>query len=204
MGRDYRTATCGWLKQPALIFAGLVLTEQAARADVGVPMIVLVWPASWLLLLLIVPIEAAVARRVLGVDQPKAWKMTGVANLVSSLAGIPITWFLLVILQLAAGGGTAPGIDTLQQKIYAVTVQSPWLIPYGGEDLQWMVPTATAVLCVPFFFMSVWIEYLTARRYFERDRRRDVLRWAWSANALSYGFLVGLLALDVMLNLPRR
>jgi hypothetical protein len=37
----------------------------AARADVGLPMLALVWPAAWLLLLVIIAVEGWFARRML-------------------------------------------------------------------------------------------------------------------------------------------
>ncbi len=53
-----------------------------------------------------------------------------------------------------------------------------------------MVPAAAAVLCVPFFFMSVMVENLVARRFFEKEDRLAVLRWAWQANVLSYSLVM--------------
>jgi hypothetical protein len=157
-------------------------------------MLVVVWPCSWLLLLAIVPIEAAVAVRVFEIGWKKSLTMSGAANLVSTIVGIPVTWVLLVVLQLSLGGGRAYGLDTVWTRVIAVTFQSPWLIPYDVNP-NWMLPTAAAVLCIPFFFMSVAVESFCARR-FTKDRRRLAWHWSWIANGITYGCIViGLIAI---------
>ena len=160
-----------------------------AHADAGAPMLALVWPCAWILLIPIILVEAVVAVRVLKLGFWAGVKIAGIANLVSTLVGIPVTWVLLVLIQMLTGGGGAWGIDTIPRKVLAVTWQSPWLIPYESE-FYWMVPAAAAVLCVPFFFMSVWCENLVARRFFAKEERPNVLRWAWKANLLSYGLVI--------------
>ncbi len=173
----------------------LVVSTAPARADAGVPMLAIVWPSSWFLLLAIIPIEAAVAVRVLKTGWKKNLIMVSVANLASTILGIPVTWFLLVVCQMLAGGGGAYGLGTDQSRMIAVTLQSPWLIPYD-TDLPWMIPTAAAVLCVPFFFMSVFVEEMSARRFVPKESHPLLRRWSWIANSLSYGCIVlGLLGL---------
>jgi hypothetical protein len=129
--------------------------------------------------------------------------MAASANLVSTLVGIPVTWGILVFLQLITGAGAGWGLETPLQKVLAVTVQSPWLIPYEG-DLDWMVPAAAAVLCVPFFFMSVWCENVVARGLVEKSLRPNVWQWAWLANSLSYGLILLFLGMKLLLILHHR
>ena len=64
----------------------------------------------------------------------------------------------LAVIELVLFGGAA-GMDTGLQRVYAVTVQAPWLIPYD-DAFWWMVPTSVAVLTVPFCAMSVALEYV--------------------------------------------
>ncbi len=173
----------------------LVVSTAPARADAGIPMLLIVWPSSWFLLLAIIPIEAAVAVRVLKTGWKKNLIMVSVANLASTIVGIPVTWVLLVVCQMLVGGGYAYGLDTDQSRMLAVTLQSPWLIA-PVSDLPWMIPTAAAVLCVPFFFMSVFVEELSARRFVEKKSHLLLRRWSWIANSLTYGCIVlGLLGL---------
>jgi hypothetical protein len=170
-----------------LACCALFFCSPPAWADAGVPMLLFVWPSSWLLLLAIVPIEAAVAVRLLKISWKRSLTMSGAANLVSTIVGIPVTWILLVVLEMVSGGGRAYGLDTLWKRVYAVTVQSPWLIPYDvGSD--WMVPSAAAVLCVPFFFMSVAVEAFCATK-FTKDKPL-AWRWSWMANGITYVCIV--------------
>ena len=78
----------------------MLIAATPAQANAGIPMLLLVWPAMWLLLLPIIVLEAAAATKILHVDFLQGVQIAGVANLVSTLVGIPITWLLLFIAQL--------------------------------------------------------------------------------------------------------
>jgi hypothetical protein len=180
-----------------LVAGGFILSCEPAQADAGVPMLMVVWPCAWILLLAVVPIEAAVAVRLLNIGWKKGLVMVGVANLASTLVGIPATWGLLAACQMALGGGGVIGLQTTWTRILSVTLQSPWLIPYE-HDLPWMIPTAAAVLCVPFFFMSVLSEYLCARFFVSPNIRPMLWRWSWIANGVTYGCIViGLISISI-------
>jgi hypothetical protein len=162
-------------------------------------MLILIWPASVLLLLLIVPLEAVIAFRILKTDYRQSLKLSIIANLVSALAGIPVTWVGLAMVQHLVDRGHAWGIATPLQKILAVTVQSPWLMPHS-DSWAWMVPAAAISLCVPFFFMSVWLEYLCCKSLLSSTASdRLLLKWSWIANAWSYGLIsIGLIITAVV------
>src|SRR5437899_357804 len=84
------------------LIALLLLLASPAHADAGVPMLLVIWPASWVLLLLIIPLEAAVGVRAPGGSFRHRLKMAAAANLVSTVVGIPLTWGVLVALQMLA------------------------------------------------------------------------------------------------------
>jgi hypothetical protein len=152
--------------------------------------------AAWKLLLPIICLEAYVGTRVLNIGFTEALQISGVGNLVSTLLGIPIAWMLLLLLQMIYPFGmNARGLDTLEKQIFSVTIQSPWLIPYM-ENIRWMEPAAAMVLCVPFFFMSVWVEYYSAALFSHGAfPGPKLLNFEWQANAISYGVIVcGLLS----------
>jgi len=174
-----------------LALAAALSAPAAAWADAGVPMLVLLWPAAWALLVPVVLLEAEVARRRLALPYRDGLRVAGVANAVSTFVGIPVTWGVLVVVELVATGGRALGLGTLAGRIAAVTVQSPWLIPYEA-DLDWMIPVAALVLCVPFFFMSVFVEAFIARRLLASHAPAHVRSWSWRANLASYGAIVAL------------
>jgi len=165
-------------------------------------MLALVWPASWALLIPIVLVEALVARRVLGLGWKEALRRTGVANLASTLVGIPLTWGALVLAETVAQAAAEASpylgklsVNTIPGKIATVFITAPWLYPYESE-LGWMIPTAAVLLLEHFFLVSVWVE----GRYFDRKAelpKEQVKRWSWHANLLSYGMLAICLAVLV-------
>jgi hypothetical protein len=152
-------------------------------ADAGIPMLAVVWPFMWLAFLPVVVIESIVALKSLGIPFRRAFLVTAAANAVSTLAGIPVTWFVLAAIEMTITDGRWQPIDTPMQAALAVFQQAAWLCPYEGA-LDWMIPAAALVLCIPFFFVSVWIEYLVVRRLVANGRQ--VLRFCWWANFWSY------------------
>jgi len=156
--------------------------------DIGLPMIAVYWPLAWLAFIPIVLVEAYIGFRTLDIRFGRAVIASTVANLFSTLLGIPLTWFVLALLELLAFG-SARGFETPFQKIYAVTVQSPWLMPYA-EQSYWMIPVAAVVLSIPMYAMSVLSEYVIARRLFQTIDRKLIWRWQLKGNALSYALLV--------------
>ena len=170
----------------------LVILASPANADSGLPMLAVVWPASWILLIGIIPIEAAIAVRVLKTGWRQSLIAVFWANLSSTILGIPVTWLGMTILQYlffisnVADVGHLP--NGLQVTLFLVWGSS-WLMPVEA-DLNWMIPAAAAVLCIPFFFMSVVIECFCIRRFFFKENKLLVWRWAWIANGITYGFIV--------------
>ena len=140
-----------------ILVAGLALP---AHADVGVPMLAVMWPPAWLLLLVIVPVEGYFARRILSLDWRAALGLSLRANLVSTLVGIPLTWFVLLLVEFGTGYAVyllkvdEAGVPSAVQRAVAITVLAPWLGPGDGLS-AWIVPAAAAYLCIPFFFALI-------------------------------------------------
>jgi hypothetical protein len=158
--------------------------------DIGLPMIAVYWPPAWLAFVPVVLIEAFVGLRILRLGFTRIVVASAVTNLFSTLLGIPLTWFALALIELLAFG-SARGFESPLQKLYAVTVQSPWLMPYS-EQSPWIVPVAAAVLSIPMYVMSALSEYIIARFFFRSVPRKKVFRWQLVGNACSYVFLIGL------------
>ena len=152
------------------------------------PMIFVTLPVMVLALLPIIIIEAALALPYLKLPFRRLLKGSAIANLVSTFIGIPAAWFVLVVIQMITGGGRAYGLLTPASKFLAVTWQAPWLIPYQ-QDLNWMIPAATLVLLVPFFFASWWVEYLVMKRIFHDTDKKILRRAVRNINFLSYSGL---------------
>jgi hypothetical protein len=183
------------MRQASLVAGGLLvlLLPGQTWANAGYPMILAIWPTAFSLLLPIVLIEALAARRVFKGSFLQGLKLSAAANLASTILGIPLTWYLLALVENRLLSWFPPSTSE-STSILSVTIGSPWLMPMDLErDLPWMVPAAGLSLCVPFFFVSVVIEGLAARLILRSSPPRNAWRWAWIANSLSYLLLVACL-----------
>lgn len=151
-------------------------------------MIFVTLPTLVIALVPIILVEALLAIPQLRQPFPRLLKAFTVANLFSTFVGLPVVWFLLVLVQLVTGGGRAYGLASPVSRILAVTWQAPWLIPYEG-DLDWMVPAATLVLLIPFYFASWWVEYLVVKRIFHGVNKTVISRSVRNVNFVSYSGL---------------
>lgn len=176
----------------------LAIFPLSAHANAGVPMLFVIMPGLAYSLIPIILVEALYLWKKLSVEPMVAGQLSVIANLVSTIAGIPVTWFLLVCIQMVTGGGAAYGLDTWLGKVIAVTWQAPWLIPYEG-DLDWMVPVAALVLLLPFFLVSWWSEYLVSKAMTKDGELPQLKHAIRNANLISYGLLsllpIGMLVL---------
>ena len=159
-----------------------------ASANAGVPMIFLVMPALGLSIVPIILIEAIYLSKKLELIISRAIKTATISNLASTIVGIPLTWLLLVLIQMLTGGGGAYGLDTTLGKVLSVTLQAAWLIPYES-DLHWMIPVAGLVLLVPFFFASWWSEYFVSKKILKDHSPQKVKVEVRNANIITYALL---------------
>jgi hypothetical protein len=173
----------------ALAAVAAVLIPGAARADAGIPMIVFFMPPMALALAPIAAIEGTILMKRLGLEWWRSLGASAAANAVSTLLGVPVTWAVLVGIELATGGAGSWGPESvLLDNILAVTWRAPWLPPYEGS-LYWMVPVAAMVLMVPFFFMSWKAEYWMVARLNRGVARGAVNAACFWANLASYAGL---------------
>ncbi len=169
-----------------------------ALANIGLPMISVYLPPAWLALIPIILIEADVGIKTLGLSRKRSLTAMTAANLFSTVLGIPIAWLCLAFIQLIFFDG-ARGLDTWSRRVYAVTLQAPWLVPYE-DDFRWMIPAAVVILSVPFYLTSVGTEYLIVKRFFADIEARRVWHWMLRAHLFSYGLLISLILATVLLN----
>ena len=133
------------------------------------------------------------------------FKASAVANAVSTVLGVPLTWGILLVAEMGIGLG-ANSIPALRNGDWkspiaqvAITIlTAPWIGPSEGMA-QWAVPLAALVLLLPFFLVSVWSE----RRVLEHMlpvtssdappegeiNRRRVRAAVRDANVVSYAIL---------------
>lgn len=159
-----------------------------AYANAGVPMLFLAMPALLFSLVPIIAIESLYISKGLKLPIGQSLKTVSISNLASTIIGIPLTWLLLVVVQMVTGGGGAYGIDSVMGKVLAVTWQAPWLIPYE-KDLDWMIPVAGLVLLVPFFFASWWSEYFVSKKINKVLPPLSIKIKVRNANLITYSLL---------------
>ncbi|WP_306519921.1 hypothetical protein [Rheinheimera sp.] len=174
-------------KKTALAICALMLPG-IVYANAGVPMLFLAMPAFLISIVPIIAIETFYISKGLGLSISQSLKTVSVSNIVSTIVGIPVTWFLLVLVQMLTGGGGAYGLDSYMGKVLAVTWQAPWLIPYE-TDLNWMIPAAGLVLLVPFFFASWWSEYLVSKEMLQALPSNILKVKVRNANLITYCML---------------
>jgi hypothetical protein len=174
-------------------------------ADVGIPMIFVTFPAMVVALVPVIGMEALLIRRRLGYKPWPVFRATAVANLVSTIVGVPLTWLALVACETFIGPAVSriPGIQNWHgpvARVIGIMFTAAWLPPWGITSSS--IPLAMLVLLVPFFFVSVWSERLVMKHMLpvtaeevmpegqvsEQKLRRAVR----DANLLSYGFLFAL------------
>lgn len=148
-------------------------------------MLVFEWPLMAAALVPVATIETAVVARILKLRFGTALKDVFLANLWTTVIGVPTAWALMLVLGLVATGGRALGIETPAQKLAAVTLQAAWLVPYE-EHFHWMIPAAATVLLVPCFALSVFVENWTLARRWPDLAPKPLTAAVLRANAWSY------------------
>jgi hypothetical protein len=144
-------------------------------ANIGLPMVAVYLPFAWFALVPIIFIEALYGARRYHLSFRRTLVAQGIANCFSSLIGIPITWFVIVLVQVAiVPGGIGPA----------------WLAP---DPSWWSIALAVAVLTVVFYFMSVATEGFVVARFFRELPRQTIRRWIIQSNAITYVLLLALL-----------
>jgi hypothetical protein len=198
----HRDRMAGWRRSAvASAVAALFFDPLCVEANAGVPMIFVTLPGMAIALVPIVLVEALVLARSLKAEWWSCANLSLMANLASSFLGLPLTWLMLVVIQMLSGGDEAFGLDSPWHRFLAVTWQAPWLIPYEN-DLPWMVPSAALVLLMPFFVVSVAMEYYVVRRMLPGATRRVVRTGVLVANAWSYTGLAAVLVVILALRKP--
>jgi hypothetical protein len=162
-------------------------------ADAGVPMIALAVPAALFSIIPIIGLEFWMARNIHPLSHNRRLFVVAVANGLSTLAGWPLLWIVLAAIQLFVipGGSGCYGLSSFWGALASVTLQAPWLIPYES-DLYWMLPTASLVLLIPAFFVTILIEGWVLRSGWPQVLAAERSRFVWKSNLASYALLVSI------------
>ena len=162
--------------------------------DMGLPMII---PTGFLMVVTLVPIvfiEAHIVGTALQLDFKKVLAPVTIANLVSTLIGIPVTWFLLALLEI----GSVIILGTIEKRIvsadlFALTLGAPWVYP-GHDNENLIILGAMLFLLIPYGLASWAIEYYVVKIILAKKQSvrssPDQIKFAVSkANLISYCIL---------------
>ena len=154
-------------------------------ANAGIPML---FPQAILMGLALFPvtiIETFVLCRSLNLPKGKALLDVDLANLNSTIFGVPLAWGLMFGLALLTGRGFTWDTDSPIQMLAAVTLETAWLPPHY-DQLFWMFPAAATGLLIPCFLASVLLEHWYLARCWKSLDRRELFRAVLRANLWSY------------------
>lgn len=171
-----------------------------ALANAGLPMLALAWPGMFISLIPIVIIESWYLHRRLNIPFGRSTKIMTIANLESTIIGIPLAWAAMLLLEIGIGllVSSLPFAQTLYNNTFASVVMTffsaAWIAP-DEKHAHWMVPLALIVLMIPFFFATWWIEYKSVKRQMKEADSGEIKTATRNLNLISYGSLVSILAI---------
>ena len=160
----------------------------------GVPMLFVQMPAMVAALVPIITIEALFVRPRLAISYGEAFAGASVANIVSTIFGIPVAWLILVVPEMLFESRIYKFADRLHEfssplsMTFQMLTTFPWLDP-DETRLYWTVPVASALLLVPSYFASIWLERPICRRVWRHVDSSTTWRAVTHANQLSYAAL---------------
>lgn len=162
-------------------------------ADVGIPMIVVQWPLMIGALIPVIIVEALLIRRWLQLSCRDAFIGVTKANLLSTLAGFPLAWLAMFAIEmavmlplgLAADKWHWHFFDSPFFQVVGFVIGMAWVGP-ADDGGFWIVPLAAALLLIPSFYISVWLESKICRRTWPDIDSAVVRRGVFRANLASY------------------
>lgn len=172
------------------LFLFLVATVAfPAWANAGIPMLALSWPVQWLAFIPVVAGEAAIVAKALQLGYRSLLKPIAIANLWSTLIGIPIAWFILLLVEGAGGVmlSILPEhvVDSRAFRYATFPLFAAWV--GGSSPLELKV--AFLVLMAVFCRVSVAVEHRVLQRYILPTARPLLRRSIKDANIVSYVLL---------------
>lgn len=173
----------------------LATVPNMAMANAGVPMLAIMWPLQWLLLIPVVLFEGEIAHRRLFIPWSRCMKATILGNLASTFIGIPLAWAAMLAVEFSVLHGVSllklsSSHSFIGYALWPFTIA--WIYP---TDNPWVVYLAFVLLAIPFCLVSIAIEFRVARSILIEAQQNELYSWARAANIRSYIFLVIIAAL---------
>ena len=171
-------------------------SAQAAALPTIIPFgIMMIWAV-----LPIIGVEACVLWARLGVEFGESLWISGVANIVSTIVGVPAASFLGAYIArgstmwygtMSWKSGRLAESDSLWKRVLSFVMGSLGIV--GERNSSWVIFSVFLVLLVPFFFLSCFVELLIAGTMLEEAGSALLLGSVFLANLASHSLLVLLL-----------
>jgi hypothetical protein len=165
-------------------------------ANVGIPMIFVQWPLMLVALIPVILIETLLIRLWLPLSTDEAFTGIAQANALSTAIGVPLAWGIMLVVEFIMGLLLASSVDYLDWKSDSPLFQlvffifsAAWPLPTTETAARRLLPIAAALLLIPCFYASVWVEYRSCLRSWARYDPVLVRRAVYRANLGSYALL---------------
>ena len=169
----------------------ILMMPIAAYANAGIPMIFISYPLMLCSLLPIIIIETVIFSKITNISYKKSIRSNSISNSVSTIAGFPLAWmFLLLIEIITTGGKCGPGFDTIRNSIITVIVEAAWICPWEDGQFYWVIPVAFIISLIVAFLISILVEYLINIKIYKEHDKKIIKRATIYSNIFSYGLLV--------------
>lgn len=182
---------CDKIKKILIIAILLCAVTSPAHANAGIPMIFLTLPAMLMALIPVILIESFYLYKH-GVEWKLAVKWVKIGNVVTTVIGMPCTWFVLVIIQMTVGKILydigALDVSIFWQQVLSVTIGAPWMMD-ADPEYRWMISVGALFLLIPFFWMSYWLETIILRYGIKTISHSRIRELCFHANLITYGLL---------------
>lgn len=155
--------------------------------DVAAPLVSADPRVLAILLAPVVLVEAVVVRRLTRITWRRVLVAGLLANVATTIAGYPIGWLAMQAIRLLTGQDYYG--RPLFQLPWDGVFNAGWRAQSMGGAAGWVVYGVVALLLVPTFLLSVWIETIVSAPVLGRPVA-DVRLPIRKANLLSYGLLV--------------
>lgn len=172
----------------------LLCLSTAAGANAGIPMLAITWPVQWLAFFPVVAGEAALLAAPAGQPFRAMLKPVGIANLASTLVGVPLAWFAMLMVEGAGGALLSVLPEHVADSTAFRYASFPLFVAWIASGSPVGIVGAFIVLMAVYCGVSVLVERRVLARYLPALDRKALGRAVLRANVVSY-LLLGAVAI---------
>lgn len=170
----------------------LVLFSLNLSADAGLPIIMLLYPAFWIMLPFIILLEFYILKWKLQPLPDNSSKAILLGNLVSTFLGYPLSWLISLAYQFSAISFLSlfPNIQEFSQEYLLYFTATAWLPPMDNTH-PWLFVFTLILGLIPAFYISVYSEYWIAKKILksikDTKKLKDII---YTINKYSYASFI--------------